>query len=353
VVYKFDLESDSIEYVSPASQLVLGLAPQDLALAGRRGLFSLVHPEDRDRAQRIWSTLTDAVSQGADSTTMEYRWLCPDGHTVWISNRISLQQGKQGSSVVGTMRDVSELKAAAASLEEAVRQLAESNAELERFAYVASHDLHEPLRTISGYVQLMERKFTNDLDDEGKQFLGFVRAATQRMHDLIQDLLSYSRISTGGRATGDVSLDAVVADVKENLELPIRQSGACVRVGELPTVRGDLVQMTQLLQNLMSNALKFHDGNETPMVDVYCDRRADEWVISVQDNGIGIDPECHDLIFEAYKRLHGQEKFPGTGMGLAICRKIVERHGGRIWVESSPGDGTCFRFTLPFEPFTS
>lgn len=352
-VYKYNLETDRCEFISPAAREVLGMASEDLLSEGQAGIFSRIHPDDRDRVLRVWPAGEASASHAGGARTIEYRWDKPDGTRVWLSNHFSLRVNDNGRSVVGTLRDVSELKEAAWNLEQTVEQLVHSNSELERFAHVASHDLQEPLRTITGYVELIERRYGHLLDAEGKEFVGYVSGGARRMHALIHDLLTYSRIGSDAEQAEPTDLNEVLCEVQENLKHSISRANASLQVGELPTVPADAVQMTQLFQNLLSNALKFQDGSVQPRVNVSAEPREDEWVFSVQDNGIGIDPDCHDLIFEAYKRLHAQDKFPGTGMGLAICRKIVERHGGRIWVESAPGRGTCFRFTLPSRPIAS
>jgi signal transduction histidine kinase len=225
-------------------------------------------------------------------------------------------------------------------------ELERSNRELEQFAYVASHDLQEPLRMVASYVQLLEREYGGRLGEEADEFIGFAVDGAKRMQALIQDLLTYSRVGRGEAPTEPTDLDAAFDRALNNLSAAIEEIGATVSAEDLPTVVADASQMTQLLQNLIGNALKFH-GEEAVEVRVGAERHNGEWTFGVRDNGIGIDPKHAERIFAIFQRLHTRKEYPGTGIGLALCRKIVERHGGRIWVESEPGRGTTFRFTLP------
>jgi signal transduction histidine kinase len=224
--------------------------------------------------------------------------------------------------------------------------LERSNRELEQFAYVASHDLQEPLRMVASYVQLLDREYAGTLGEEAHEFIGFAVDGAKRMQALIQDLLTYSRVGRAEVPTQPTDLDAAYDRALENLSAPIEESGATVSAGHLPTVVANASQMTQLLQNLIGNALKFH-GAEPVEISIGAERHNGEWTLGVRDNGIGIDPKHADRIFAIFQRLHTREEYPGTGIGLALCRRIVERHGGQIWVESEPGRGTTFRFTLP------
>ncbi len=238
------------------------------------------------------------------------------------------------------------LRAAHASLERKAEDLARSNADLEQFAYVASHDLQEPLRMIASYTQLLERRYGERFDGDAKEFMAFVVDGAARMKLLIEDLLAYSRLGTHGKLFQRVPAEAVLAKVLANLRLAIEQSGATVTHDALPEVVVDDVQWMQLLQNLIGNALKFRAG-APPAVHVGVEDRGVEWLFAVRDNGIGIEPQYFERIFLVFQRLSGRGEYPGTGIGLAICKKVVERHGGRIWVESRPGAGSSFFFTLP------
>jgi PAS domain S-box-containing protein len=234
-------------------------------------------------------------------------------------------------------------------LEQRVEELARSNTELEQFAYVASHDLQEPLRMVASYNQLLARRYKGKLDSDADEFIGYTVEGVSRMQRLINDLLAYSRVGTRGRDFGEVDLDRVLAATLRDLERALADEGAVVTHDALPKVVGDEGQLGQVLQNLISNALKFH-GPAAPRIHVGVRQDPDAYVVSVKDNGIGIEPEYFDRIFIIFQRLHPREKYPGTGIGLAICKKIVDRHGGRIWVESSLGEGSTVFFSLPKAP---
>ncbi|HEX6908932.1 MAG TPA: ATP-binding protein [Longimicrobium sp.] len=252
-----------------------------------------------------------------------------------------------GSKIyTAVLRDVTERVHAEEALAQQADELARSNAELEQFAYVASHDLQEPLRMVSSYTQLLARRYRDKLDDDAHEFIGYAVDGVQRMQSLISDLLAYSRVGSRGGSLEATSLDTALARTLDMLRVPLEEAGAEVTADPLPTVRADPVQMGQLLQNLVGNALKFR-GEAPPRVHVGARRDGAEWIISVRDNGIGIAPEYAQRIFVIFQRLHTRADYPGTGIGLAICKKIVERHGGRIWVESAEGRGSTFHFTLP------
>jgi light-regulated signal transduction histidine kinase (bacteriophytochrome) len=205
--------------------------------------------------------------------------------------------------------------------------------------------LQEPLRTISSYVQLLARRYKSQLDDDANEFIGFAVEGTRRMQNLINDLLSLSRVGSRGRDLAPTDCNEALKESLANLQAALQESGAEVTHDPLPTVLADKPQLTQLFQNLVGNALKFHAG-EAPKIHISCQPNGKECTIAVSDNGIGIDPRHADRIFQVFQRLHDREKYAGTGIGLAICKKIVERHGGRIWVESQPGEGATFLFNL-------
>jgi light-regulated signal transduction histidine kinase (bacteriophytochrome) len=231
-------------------------------------------------------------------------------------------------------------------LDERARELARSNADLEQFAYVASHDLQEPLRIVASYTQLLARRYKGKLDHDADEFIAFAVDGVTRMQRLIRDLLAYSRVGTRGREVGSVSLDKVLGHALDNLRQALDDTGGQVTREPLPEVDGNEGQLTQLFQNLIGNALKFH-GPAPPRVHVSVRKERNEWQFAFEDNGVGIEHQYFERIFVIFQRLHSIEKYPGTGIGLALCKKIVEKHGGRIWVESEPGRGTTFRFTLP------
>lgn len=233
--------------------------------------------------------------------------------------------------------------------EERLRQmtanLQRSNTELQQFASVASHDLFEPLRMVTSYLQLLSHRYQEQLDAQGKEFIALAIDGARRMHALIHDLLEYSRVESRGRSFGPAEVQEVMDAALANLKVAIEESGARISSRNLPRVNGDSVQLTQLFQNLIGNAIKFRRA-EPPVIEVSAERHGSEWCFCVRDNGIGIDPKHFERIFVVFQRLHTRQEYPGTGMGLAICKRIVERHGGRIWVESAPGEGSKFCFTL-------
>ena len=231
------------------------------------------------------------------------------------------------------------------------QELTRSNAELQEFAYIASHDLQEPLRAISGYTKLLQTEYVTQLDSTAHEYMSFVIDGTQRMQGLIKDLLAYSRVSTSERVLTVVDCNSAVQEAISNLQVSINESQAEIIDRDLPCLMAERTQIVQLFQNLLNNAIKFREGDIPPKIVIQAQLQADGyWLFSIKDNGIGISPEYYDRIFKIFKRLHTQREFSGTGVGLALCRKIVERHGGKIWVESQLGNSTTFFFTMSANP---
>lgn len=228
---------------------------------------------------------------------------------------------------------------------ERTHELARSNRELEQFAYVVSHDLQEPLRSIAGFTQLIAKRYSDRFDEDGRKFIRFAVDGATRMQAMINDLLTLSRVGSGGGELVPVDCNRALATALRNLAAIVEAREVVLETGDLPTVRGDETQLVQLFQNLVGNAIKFCKGRR-PEVRVAAERRDRSWAFSVADNGIGIEPHLLDRLFVAFQRLHDRDAYPGSGIGLAICKKVVERHGGRIWVESKPGEGSTFLFTL-------
>lgn len=226
-------------------------------------------------------------------------------------------------------------------------ELKRSNEELGQFAYVASHDLQEPLRMVASYTQLLAQRYKGRLDSDADEFIGFAVDGCNRMRRLIQDLLSYSRAGTNIGTLREISVEGTLEEAITNLQVTIKESGAVVTHDLLPAIVTDDAQLVQLFQNLIANAIKYH-GAEAPRVHVSATNNAGhEWIFSVRDNGLGIEPQYFERIFILFQRLHGQQEFEGTGIGLAMCRKILDRLGGRIWVDSQPKRGSTFFFALP------
>ena len=249
-------------------------------------------------------------------------------------------------------KEVTERKRMEAALAQQKEELARSNSELEQFAYVASHDLQEPLRAVVSYLQLLEKRYGGKLDADADEFIAFAVDGADHMRELINDLLAYSRVGTRGKPPKPTDCSAILNRVLDNLKVPIEESGAVVTHDILPELVGDATQLTQLFQNFVSNSIKFC-GDKGPEIHIGVEYlpagqagKIGEWSFSVQDNGIGIDPQYAERIFLIFQRLHSRSEYPGTGIGLAICKKIVEHHGGRIWVESKPGKGAAFCFTI-------
>jgi PAS domain S-box-containing protein len=255
-------------------------------------------------------------------------------------------RGAEGILVAAAIRDITARKKAEEQLDQKIQELNRSNAELDKFASVASHDLQEPLRMVASYTQLLARRYKGRLDADADEFIAYAVDGANRMQQLIQDMLAYSRTGTPGTKLRPVSAEAALAHALLSLRGAVEQSGAIVTHDKLPVVLGDQVQITQLFQNLLSNAIKYQHGT-IPRIEVSATiGDGGMWLFSVKDNGIGIDPKYYDRIFGIFQRLHKREEYAGTGMGLAICKKIVEGHGGRIRVSSRLGEGSTFSFTL-------
>ncbi|RKD88934.1 PAS domain S-box protein [Halopiger aswanensis] len=293
---------------------------------------------DEEHAEQVAATIADGFETG--DLQIEAKIRTRDGEEIPYEFTASTLEDPDGNEVLtGIGRDITDRL-------EYEHQLEASNERLEQFAYAASHDLQEPLRMVTSYLQLLENRYGDDLDDDAEEFIDFAVDGAERMRQMIDGLLQYSRVETRGDPFESIDLNDVLDETLENLELQIDENQAEVVVDSLPTVRGDASQLQQVFQNLVSNAIEY-SGDEPPEIRIAAERNGAKYVISVHDDGIGIDPEDQDRIFEVFHRLHTHEEHPGTGIGLALCRRIIERHGGEIWVDSEPGNGTTFSFTLP------
>ena len=334
-------EDSVVQSVNPAVEEIFGYEPEELV---GEPLTVLMSPEMSDRHYTALGRYLGTGERTLDWNYVEVPGRHRDGTDVPLA--ISFSESKHAGEryFTGIVRDVTEHK-------EYERQLEASNERLEQFAYAASHDLQEPLRMVSSYLQLVERRYAEELDADGREFIEYAVDGADRMRNMIEGLLEYSRIETQGDPFESVDLDAVLADVLDDLQVRTEETDAEITHESLPTVAGDASQLRQVFQNLLKNAITY-SGDEPPRVDITADREGDEWLISVRDEGIGIDAEDADRVFEVFQRLHSQEEHAGTGIGLPLCRRIVERHGGDIWVDSVPGVESTFSFTLPADAGT-
>ena len=246
-----------------------------------------------------------------------------------------------------------ELNATNKLIEQQKIELQRSNTELEHFAYIASHDLQEPLRTVQSYLQLLRRRYQPVLDLDAEEFIDFAIDGATRMRNLIEDLLTYARVASRARALQPAKLDDILDEVLHSLQVRLNEQHVVIERGPLPTVMADRRQLAQLIQNLISNSMKFQAKGSKPIVQISAEQQNEHWLVRIRDNGIGLEPEYQEKIFVIFQRLHSREDYEGTGVGLAVCKKIVERHGGSIWVESRPSEGATFLFTLPNPPASS
>jgi PAS domain S-box-containing protein len=339
--WEWDIETDAVAWSEECFRL-FGRDPQEVPITYARFLES-VHPEDRERVRQD----VEQALEKREPYDLDYRVLHPNGTVRVLHGRgkVILDADGRPFKVIGTAQNVTERKQAEESLAKHAAELTRSNAELERFAYVASHDLQEPLRMVTSFTQLLAKRYRDKLDKDADEYIAFILDGTRRMHELINDLLAYSRVGRYEQQFKPTNCGEVLSRVLGNLRAAIADTGAQVTHDPLPTLVADRFQLEQLLQNLLSNALKFR-GEEPPRIHVSARQQGSEWVFSVRDNGIGVDPQFAGRIFVIFQRLHSRKEYPGTGIGLAICKKIVERHGGRIWVESEPGRGATFYFTV-------
>lgn len=306
--------------------------------------FNYIHEEDLPHVRKTVSKVIDC----GDHLDTIFRIRPNNGEANYISIKAFINRNGEGkaTSMSGVCFDVTGMKKEVEQVLIRINEeLLRSNTDLQQFAYVASHDLQEPLRMVSSFTQLLQLKFHDKLGTDGNEYIHYAVEGSKRMYELLNGLLAYSRIQTRGREFSEVSMNRVVEKVTENLRLIITETKAVIRVPELPGIVADENQMIQVIQNLIENSLKFRRG--IPEVKISCDKKDNFYVFSVNDNGIGMESQYFERIFRIFQRLHRSEAYSGTGIGLAICKRIVERHGGKIWVESSMGVGSSFSFSIP------
>jgi len=320
--------------LNPAWERTLGYTEEEIRA---QPFIDLVHPDDRERTIRE----TAALADGLVTVNFTNRYMAKDDSTRWLRWTAILADD---GMVYARATDVTREKATALELER-------SNEELRQFAYIASHDLNEPLRTITGFAQLLERRYEDQVDERGRDYIRRMVGGVSRMQALIADLLKLSRAGHSEERATAIESSELAANVVEDLAEQVADRDADLRIGELPRIVGHRQQLQQVFQNLISNALKFGNGG-TPVVEVSAERQGPAWRFAVADNGIGIEPGQRERIFKPFERLHSRDDYAGTGIGLAICKKIVERHGGEIHVEDGLQGGSRFVFTVPDEPPT-
>lgn len=352
--WEYDAIGDRIKGSEEFYRL-FNVAPKELTRISQ--FIEKLHPDDRERVQ---SDIADALQQNRPYDT-DYRVKLGDDGSRDINARGRIITDNSGKTVsmVGTCLDITERKRAdeqvrsfskeleqkVNELDKAVTDLKRSNQELEQFAYVASHDLQEPLRMVSSYTQLLERRYKDKLDQDAKDFINFAVDGANRMQHLINDLLDFSRVTTKGKPMVKLDLSDILGQAVANLHNKIQETGSMIVNDDLPFAYGDEGQLIRVFQNLLDNAMKFR-GDESPRINITAKTIEDEVQISIADNGIGIDKIYSERVFTIFQRLHTKADYPGTGIGLAICKRTIERHGGKIWFESEPGKGTTFCFTL-------
>lgn len=340
-IYLLNLKGE-IEQVNPAIVQQSGYTESELI---DQELIHFLTPISQERSQR---ELSELLHQRQRETRNEVEFICRDTTilTMDCSYNIVGDTQDEDAYILVLQRDISDRKRTEIALQQTNQELLASNQELERFAYLASHDLREPLRMVTSFTRLLSQRYSGQLDPEADQIIGFAVDGATRMEELISDLLEYSRVGQQNQTLDSVDCSTILDRSLNNLQLLISETNTEIIRGPLPIILGETRQLIQLFQNLIDNAIVYR-GEESPRVEIRAEVQQDQWLFSVKDNGIGIEPQHNERIFDIFQRLHTRQEYPGTGIGLAICHRIVERHGGEIWVESQLGQGATFYFTLP------
>lgn len=332
-----------VRHVSDSVGALLGLPAAEVV--GRQGVWEArIHDQDRGRALRAAQSALEG-----ETSSVEYRIQHADGTWRWVLDHMSPPDEPLAhpTTLTCVSLDITERRTREDALRRQVEALQRSNRDLEQFAHIASHDLSEPLRMVSSYTQIIADRYGERLDEAGLELLAFAVEGAHRMQAMVKGLLDYSRLGQGERVLQAVDTLAVAQAARAALRLSLEEAGAELEIGELPTVPGTESQLFTLFQNLVANAVKFRREGVAPRIRTCATREDEHWRFEVEDNGIGIPPEAYERVFQIFQRLHGREQYAGTGLGLALCRRIVERHGGRIGIAPAEEHGTRFWFTLP------
>lgn len=341
--WEMELPSGKVVFDDRKAEM-LGYAPERFETY--EDFTKLLHPDDYERAMQA---MQDHLEGRVENYEIEYRIKTRSGAYRWFRDMggTTSHINEEGNAyVIGLVEDITERKKAEEKLEHYAADLKRSNEDLEQFAYVVSHDLQAPARTVRNYVELLARRHHDQLDEEANTLIDYAVKGAERMQKMIGALLRLSRVETKGKDLTPTDVESLLKHTLDSLHQTIRETEATVTYDPLPTLMADEAQLAQVFQNLIANAIKFRRENVLPHVHISAEPRGDEWLFSIRDNGIGMDPEHGERIFQIFQRLHTEEEYPGLGIGLALSKRIVERHSGRIWVESTPGEGSTFFFTL-------
>lgn len=344
-VYLISTRDRKIVYTNPKFENMFGYEPGEML--GKDVM--IVNAPTEKNPEEVAKEIIEILNRTGEWNG-EIENIKKDETHFWCRATCSMfDHAEYGKVIIAIHTDITERKNADEKLKKAYKNLERSNNELEQFAYVASHDLQEPLRTIYGFVELLAANYKGKLDSDAEEYIEFITTGTRRMQQMIDDLLTLSRITTKGKKFAPVNIERILKVVLENLRSLIDKNHAVIIYDSIPTIIADDSQIIQLFQNLIENAIKFH-REETPEIHISSKRQNGYRVFSIKDNGIGIDKNQFKKLFVVFQRLHSRDEYPGTGIGLAICKKIVERHEGRIWIESEVGIGSTFYFTIPVRP---